>query len=221
MQAARRKISVALLPLALVCAGCAIDHVGHNHKHPVAAPGEPAREHKVERLVRVPLLNSPRRVREDYAYPSPYTRSNFDWTGKGGVWHLRFTPRRYGYAGYVFDKAIDLSNRSPESMIKFRVKPAHMARYVSLALIDGNARSPRVMVDVPMADEESVREDADWPEIRILLSAFPARGLALETDDPSRTHLFDWSDVAEMRIIAETRGMPNQEILVSQIFVFP
>lgn len=173
---------------------------------------------RVASAQRIALLNTPRRMKEDYVYPQPYTRQDFSWTGSFAEWRIRFTPQRYGYAGVVFTKAYDLSAFAQNGTLQFRMKPANMARYLSVGFVDGSSREPRVLADLAL-DEDGGTDSADWAVIRIALSAFPRKGLAIEDRDPSETFAFDWSDVEEIRFITEGRNMPNQEVTIAQILV--
>jgi hypothetical protein len=210
---------------AMAAAGLLLAGSCSTGQKPRPEPAEPSLQITVPAVTngsvrpqRIPLLNTPRRMREDYVYPEPYTRQDFKWSGSYAEWHIRFTPQRYGYAGVAFIRPYDLTDFREDGVLQFRLKPARMARYLSFGLVDGKSRDPRVLTDLAI-DEEGGTESSDWVVIRIALGAFPRKGIAIEDRDPSETFTFDWTDVEEIRFITEGRNMPNQEITISQMLI--
>lgn len=168
---------------------------------------------------RIPLFTHPKDIREDYVYPPVYTQQRLIWGDPDMEWRMRFPTRRYAYAGIALRQPLDLSLDRPRARLIFRFRPAHLAPFLSVALVDSGARELPVMTDYWLQDVGALTGD-DWVTIEIALASFPAEGVAVgpigsAVDEKPR--VFDWAAVREIRFVSGGGRVPNQEIIVKQM----
>ncbi len=173
---------------------------------------------------RIPLLNNPMDVRNDYVYPNYYTRQRLSWTETENIWHMTFPSRRYAYAGVELRHKVDVANRRELTRLSFRMRPARLAPFLSIALVDQPTnQTARAMTDYWLQDA-GVFEGAGWVNIEIALTSFPEEALpvvdvndatSLLISSPRRP--FDWASVSEVRFVSGGGRIPNQEIIVKNL----
>ncbi|MFH0909719.1 MAG: hypothetical protein V1929_13245 [bacterium] len=164
------------------------------------------------------VFATPHELREDYVYPPDGTRQIIRWTDREEAWIIYFSSRRYSYAGIVMKKPYDFTRVKDDSYLTFRVKPAYMANYLSVGLVDGDIASGHVLADVPLVRGPALTVDGERT-FRVPLPDFGDTGFAVTTaTEPSVADRlpFDWSDVREIRF--STFGkIPRKGIVITDV----
>ena len=166
----------------------------------------------------IDVFANPHELREDYAYPPDGTRQIIRWASNTGSWIIYFSNRRYSYAGIVLHKPYNFTGVKDASYFTFRVKPAYMANYLSVGLVDGDITPGHVLADVPLVRGPAITEK-DGQTFRIPLADFGDYGFAVTTPDAAAGATrapFDWSDVREIRF--STFGkLPREGIAITEV----
>ena len=169
------------------------------------------------------LLESPRHLQTESVYPPMMTRQKLVWGGDGMEWHMRFPSRRYAYATFVLKRPIDLASYRNEMRLVFRIRPARLAGFLSIALLDRPTSGAPALSDVWLLDVAPPSGDG-WTTVSIPLSAFPAGTLAdamaAESDMavPAGIHRdLDWSRIQEIRFVSQGGRIPSEDILVRDL----
>ena len=173
---------------------------------------------------RIPLMSTPADIRNDYVYPMTFMRHKLVWTGGETLWHMTFPSRRYAYGGIELRHRINLAEERETTRLVFRMRPARLAPFLSVALVDQPTnRNDRAMTDFWMQDLGPLEGD-DWVNVEIDLTKFPsealpvADGLQLEPDtDSTKRRPFDWTSVREVRFVSGGGRIPNQEIIIKNL----
>jgi hypothetical protein len=165
------------------------------------------------------LLASPQALREDYVYPPGLSTQTLRWQGHEMEWRMRLAHRRYAYAGIVLRHPADFTAHKDATALFFRMKPASMAEYLSIGLVDGNAATNHVLLDLPLAAWTDARGDG-WAKFRIPLNAFGNEGLPVagpgEAPHAAGRAPFDWADFREIRF--STIGtIPREEVVITDL----
>ncbi len=186
-----------------------------------ASTGSPASPARVAPLSvrRIPLFGHPKEIGEDYVYPPVFTQQRLLWGDDGMEWHMRFPTRRYSYAGVALRRPLDLSLDRPRARLVFKIKPASLAPFLSVALIDSRAEALPVMTDYWLQDVGALSGD-DWATIEIALASFPGEGVAVGPAGSAleaQPRAFDWSALREIRFVSGGGRVPSQEIIVKQV----
>lgn len=168
---------------------------------------------------RIPLLSNPRELRHDYVYPAIFMRQKLVWTDVEMEWRMRFPSRRYAYAGVVLREVVDLADARDRARLSFRIKPAELASYLSIALVDDQTNSTPVMTDLWLMDAGTYAGD-DWVTVEIAMTAFPSDGVPVSVNGvaPSvERRPFDWSAIRELRFVSGGGRLPPDEITVKSL----
>lgn len=168
---------------------------------------------------KIMLIETPRRLREDYRYPDS-TKSAFFWSGQEAEWRFKLTSGRYGHAGFRFLVPHNLATARDRYELIFNIAPATMTRYLWVGLVDGSDQPARVLVDLPMARYAEETSGKGFTEVRIPLRDFPADGAVLGGDDDATNGVrheaaFDWIDTLEVRVIHNGGRLPNRETVIT------
>jgi hypothetical protein len=154
----------------------------------------------------------------DYTHPPGQVHQKFRWNDRRCDWLLRFGSASYGYAGFVFRTPQSFSAPRDRIWLYFEIKPARAAARLSVALVDGEAAPPPVLIDCPLAGQ--FREThGGFATLRIPLNRFPDAGLpaAADTDQANPAlQPFDWTDVREIRFIF-AGDQPPAEFLICNL----
>jgi hypothetical protein len=145
------------------------------------------------------LLGVPRVMLDDYTYPAASVRQEFVWgADKEPEWKIHVEAAGYAYAGILLRHPVDLSKDLRTHDLTFYLQPAGCASNLSIALVDGDAVSPRVLLDRALTTAEmDVKRKA--AVVRFPLAGFDREGASLSGD--GSTAPFDWSDIREIRFI--------------------
>lgn len=168
---------------------------------------------------RIPLLNNPRELRHDYVYPPAFMRQKLVWTDVEMEWRMRFPSRRYAYAGVVLRDTVDVAGARERARLSFRIRPAQLASYLAIALVDSQTNSTPVMTDLWLMDAGTYAGD-DWVTIDIAMTAFPSDGVPVSVDGAADTverRPFDWSSIRELRFVSGGGRLPPDEITVKNL----
>ncbi len=173
----------------------------------------------------IPLMNSPKDVRQDYVYPMTFMRQKLVWSQAESLWHMTFPTRRYAYAGIELRKPVDLAAERDYTRLSFRMRPARLAPFLSVALLDGSAQpsSPQAMTDFWLQEHGTFSGDG-WVTVEIALTNFPNQATTLIEDsvnpmnleDPPRRP-FNWASIQEVRFVSGGGRIPSQEIVVKNL----
>lgn len=173
----------------------------------------------------IPLMNSPKDVRQDYVYPMTFMRQKLVWAQAESLWHMTFPSRRYAYAGIELRKPVDLAAERDFTRLSFRMRPARLAPFLSVALLDGSAQPsrPQAMTDFWLQEHGNFSGDG-WVTVEIALTNFPSQATTLVEDsinpmnleDPPRRP-FNWSSIQEVRFVSGGGRIPSQEIVVKNL----
>ena len=232
----RTSVLCALITMLFLHAGCASERKSYSsarkQESPASSPEEPKRSTYTPALPtvapfairRIPLMNSPLDIRRDYVYPPYYMRQKLSWSDKKGTWFMTFPSRRYAYAGFEFKRLVDLSDRPELTRLSFSIRPAKLAQFLSVALLDmPTNQSVRAITDYWLKDAGTF-EGEDWAKIEVTLTNFPSEALPVveeANDDPdilaSPRRLFDWTAVREIRFVSGGGRIPNQEIQIRDL----
>lgn len=165
------------------------------------------------------LLRNTRDLGEEYGYPAGVTTQVIRWYDNEIEWTIRLARRGYAYAGLSLRKSFDFSKFTSETVMSFRFKPASMASYVSIGLVDGDISTNHVLVDIPLADLVTDTGEG-WATVRIPLTRFGSEGLPVagpgEAPHVAGRMPFDWSDVKEVRF-SSLGSVPRQEMIVTDL----
>ena len=210
------KLACALAAVAALAGGVSCESMGPPWRREFKArPLEPAaRATPVDR--RVFLMDQPRELLEDYTYPQQTTRQLLSWGDRGAEWRIRLARRGHASATLVFRHPYDLSNRREGTLLMFSFAPRHMAKHVSVGLIDWNREPPRVLTDVPLeAGGATTLGSRGYYSIH--LAAFSNLGVAVDAAIPGgagTSHSVDWSDIRELRVSGLGEERPGEEIVI-------
>lgn len=172
----------------------------------------------------IPLMGTPKDIRQDYVYPDFFMRQKLVWAEAESLWHMTFPSRRYAYGGIELRQPVDLTGSREYTRLAFRLRPARLAPFLSVALLDGPAgQAGRAMTDFWL-NEYGTFEGDGWVAVEIALTNFPSQALTLMEDalnpleltDPPRRP-FDWSHIREVRFVSGGGRIPSQEIVVKNL----
>ncbi|MCP5488425.1 MAG: hypothetical protein H7A43_07225 [Verrucomicrobia bacterium] len=200
--------------VVLVLAGCVSPHRTSFEPEQPPTTRPPAR--KIE-----PLIETPKLMREDYRQPRDGTRQKFYWEGEEAEWRIHFPASRYAHAGFRFYYPLNLRENFDRYALVFEMKPAAMAKYLWVGLVDGSEDERLVMVEYPLANDPGAQQGLEWGEFCIPLSAFGKEGERLSDDNPDglRTEktAFDWQDVQDIRFVVYGGKRPNRAIAIKHL----
>ena len=170
-------------------------------------------------------MGSPLDVRSDYVYPPYYTRQKLAWEDKEACWFMTFPARRYAYAGIEFKRIVDLQERRDFTRLTFRLRPARLAPFLSVALVDRPSNQTiRAMTDFWIKDAGDFSGEG-WAEVEIALTHFPEDALPLADEStgsvqpPSNlSRSFDWSSVSGIRFVSGGGRIPSEQIMVKNLY---
>ena len=173
---------------------------------------------------RIPLMSTPLEIRNDYVYPMTFMRQKLVWTDDESLWHMTFPSRRYAYAGIEFRQRVDISDVRREGRLVFRLRPARLAPFLSVALVDHPTnQAVRAMTDYWLQEAGPFEGDG-WAVVDIALTNFPAEALPVVdgmTDPAEGVDLprrpFEWACVKEIRFVSGGGRIPNQEVVVKNM----
>lgn len=168
---------------------------------------------------RVNLIASPKDIRSDVAYPPIYMRQKLSWSDQDMEWRMQFPSRRYAYGGVTFRHPLDLSTNREQTRLVFRVRPASLASFLSVALVDNPSNTPPVMIDVWLLDALPPAGDG-WATVEIALTAFPSQGIPVMVGNDLNfdvARAFDWSRVRELRFVSNGGRIPSEEIVIKHV----
>lgn len=172
----------------------------------------------------IPLMNTPKDIRSDYVYPMTFMRQKLVWSEAESLWHMTFPSRRYAYGGIELRRPVDLAKTREYTRLAFRMRPARLAPFLSVALLDNPAdQASRAMTDFWLHEYGSFEGDG-WVAVEIALTNFPNLALTLvegalnplDMADPPRRP-FDWSHIKEVRFVSGGGRIPSQEIVVKNL----
>jgi hypothetical protein len=164
---------------------------------------------------RVRLIDEPRNIRDDFAYPQDQTRQTFAWGHFGGEWRVNLADRRYAYAGFVFKKPYDFSHVQDTTALSFRLRPSGIDEHLSVALVDGSNSLPRVLADVPLSSHR-VWERGGWGLYAVRLDQFNV-SVRLDRGKTGKNRAVDWSDINEIRLITRTHRTWDGDIIIRDL----
>lgn len=204
-----------LTALALLGAGCAAprDAASVDKDPALRKPAEP-----IERLI-----ETPKRMREDYRQPREGTRQKFLWDERDAEWRIHFPANRYAHAGFVFYYPLNLKDQLKQYELVFEMKPAAMARFLWVGLVDGEDDAMRVLVEHPLAGDGEGDPNLSWGEFRIPLTVFGDQGERLPADEAELAEqgggraAFDWNDVREIRFVVYGGSRPNRAVAIRDL----
>lgn len=202
------------LLLAVVIAGAAAS-CRHREPVPPTMPGERAQAAR-----KVPLIESPRHMREDTVYPPGKTRQAFHWQDHKAEWRFRLPAQGFAYAGFRFLTPHNLGYALDAYALTFTIRPAGRARHLWLGLVDGDDARPNVYVEVPLDRYLGDARSRAEVKVRIPLRDFPLTGHPVlgedgyEHSDPAP---FDWRDVREIRFTHPSGRMPAGDVVVTDL----
>ncbi len=172
----------------------------------------------------IPLMGSPKDVKLDYVYPMTFMRQKLVWSEAESQWLMTFPSRRYAYAGISLRKPVDLAAEREFSRLAFRMRPARLAPFLSVALLDQSSNlGDRAMTDFWLNEYGSFNGDG-WVTVEIALTNFPSQATTLvegalnplELTDPPRRD-FNWANINEVRFVSGGGRIPSQEIVVTNL----
>ncbi|MCO5060460.1 MAG: hypothetical protein M9963_00410 [Kiritimatiellae bacterium] len=176
---------------------------------------------------RIEVLDSPRKLQSERSYPQSITQQALVWNEKGLNWQMSFPPRRYAYTGVVLRKALNLAPHKDRMNLVFRLQPASIARFLSVALLDQPETGQPALADVPLASFAPKNDDG-WQTVKVPLSAFPP-GEVLDADPdvhelgavphPDADRPLDWTQIREIRFISPGANIPARQIAVRDLRV--
>ncbi len=181
---------------------------------PKISPPQPRSEPAPDRII---FLQNPKALKIDYVYPETLTRQKFQWQNNELEWHIEFYGHRYAYAGCIIRRPFDFTGVKDDTKLKFKLKPAWMAKHLSVALLDSDNRPGRIAVDVSLASRAN-EDDEGTESIDIPLSEFRAKGVPVAdgtNDAESIDTTFDWTDVREIRFSAI--NVPRRTVIISDL----
>ena len=170
------------------------------------------------------LIRSPLDVRSDYVYPPYFMRQKLSWTDSQSQWFMTFPSRRYAYAGIELKKKVDVTKQRDQTKLSFRMRPARLAQFLSIALVDRPTnQAARAMTDY-WIKEAGPFEGEGWAKIEIALTNFSDEALPVvdaENANPdvltAPRRSFDWTAISEIRFVSGSGRIPNQEIIVKEL----
>lgn len=171
---------------------------------------------------RINLLSSPRALRSEFSYPPMMTRQRLIWDEDGLEWRLRFPARQYAYAAVILRRPTDLKLYYSRMRLMFKIRPARMTAFLSVALADRPTSGFPALSDVPLIDRAPPLGDG-WTTVSIPLNDFPAAtifdsapGVVMAaTADVQRA--LDWASIQEIRIISSGGRIPAHEIFIRDV----
>jgi hypothetical protein len=172
----------------------------------------------------IPLMGTPKDVKLDYVYPMTFMRQKLVWADAEGQWLMTFPSRRYAYAGIFLRKPVDLAAEREFTRLAFRMRPARLAPFLSVALLDQSSNlGDRAMTDFWLNEYGPFNGDG-WVTVEIALTNFPSQATTLvegalnplELTDPPRRD-FNWSNIHEVRFVSGGGRIPSQEIVVTNL----
>ncbi|HMP75704.1 MAG TPA: hypothetical protein PKE12_05335 [Kiritimatiellia bacterium] len=174
---------------------------------------------------RINVLDSPRLLHIDEVYPPFLTRQKLRWDGDGLDWRLRFPSRRYAYAGFTLRRPIDVASHRADMRIVFKIRPARIASFLSIGLMDQPDGAPSALSDVWLLHHAPPAGDG-WTTVSIPLSLFPAGAITREhagdgapaaPQEQGLHRELDWSRIQALRIISPGGRIPADEITIREI----
>ena len=172
----------------------------------------------------IPLMGTPKDVKLDYVYPMTFMRQKLVWSDAESQWLMTFPSRRYAYAGISLRKPVDLAAEREFTRLAFRMRPARLAPFLSVALLDQSSNlGDRAMTDFWLNEYGPFNGDG-WVTVEIALTNFPSQAMTLvegalnplELTDPPR-RAFNWSNIHEVRFVSGGGRIPSQEIVVTNL----
>jgi hypothetical protein len=169
------------------------------------------------------LIETPRNIGEDALYPPGEVKQVFHWYGKNDAeWRFKLPAGQYTFAGFHFFKTFNVAHAVSEYNLTFSVRPASVAKSLWIGLLNRDQQPPVVLVDLPLSRyiSSSSREQA---QVTIPLHEFPASGTAMSQEpgaDITRAYPFDWSDLAELRIISPGGQLASREVVVTDLAIY-
>ena len=151
-------------------------------------------------------------------------RQKLAWTDGDSLWRMTFPTRRYSFGGIQLQRAVNIEADQSTARLAFHIRPAHMAAYLSVALVDHPSnQTTRAMTDCPLRAAGSFGGDG-WALVEIPLRKFPSDGMLIAegtegpievVDTPGRS--FDWAAIKEIRFLNEGGEIPVQEVVIKNI----
>jgi hypothetical protein len=122
----------------------------------------------------------------------------------------------------MLTEPLDLAEFRANLRLVFRLRPARLAAFLSVAVLDHPADATPALSDVWLLDYAPPAGDG-WTTVSIPLSAFPAGILAgsetaeqLAANDALQREL-DWKSIREFRLISTGGRIPSDEIAVRDL----
>ncbi len=209
---------VLALAGSALCLSCARTEPFAAKQTPAANPPRATPRHVLP-------ISEPKEILDDFVYPPHVTRQMFVWRGtEPGEWQFNPPADGYGYAGFVFRYPCDFSNRLESTALQFQMKPRAAAKYLGIALVDGDRTVPFVMVDRPLADHEIGTWAGGWGVFAIPLTAFASKGPGVSRDGAGTLgddRPMDWTDLREIRLFTLGNKTPIQEVTLRNLEIGP
>lgn len=165
-------------------------------------------------------------LKTESVYPPFMTRQRLIWDDQGLEWRMRFPTRQYAYATVLLKAPLDLREIRDSMQLVFRLRPARMAPFLSIAALDRPEAAPPAISDVWLLERAPPGDDG-WITIRIPLKAFPLAAVmegdapdANPATAPSRTPMYrelDWTRIQEFRFVSPGGRIPAEEIVVRDL----
>lgn len=215
--------SICLLGCGLLAA-CAHVRPEWNPIHNPAAPSSasltPLPNPRIPR--RIAILDNPRSLKTESVHPPGLTRQRILWDGEGLEWRMRFPARRYAYTRVALKEPLNVANYRNQLRLVFRLRPARLAPFLSIGLVDSPETGAPALSDVWLMDYASPVGN-EWTTVSIPLSQFPTGTLAGEATAPPSVpeealhRELDWTRVREFRFISTGGRIPAEEIVVRDL----
>lgn len=174
---------------------------------------------------RIAILDTPRQLMTESVYPPFLTRQKLVWDGDGMEWRMRFPTRQYAYATFVLKQPINLQAYHNDMKLVFRFRPARLAAFLSVALLDRPVDATPALSDVWLLDHAPPAGDG-WTTVSIPLSAFPHGTLTSDQPleegaepaaQPALNRELDWARIQEVRFVSQGGRIPAEEIVVRDV----
>ncbi len=171
---------------------------------------------------RIAILANPRLLKSEILHPAGITHQRILWDGTGMEWRARFPARRYAYAGFALKEPVDVAGFRADLRLVFRLRPARLAPFLSIALLDRPTNAVPTLSDVWLMDH-TLSDGDGWTTVSIPLADFPVGTLAgdesleqLVTPRALQREL-DWSAIREFRLISAGGRIPSAEIAIREL----
>ena len=171
---------------------------------------------------RIAILTNPRHLKSEAIHPAGITRQRILWDGDGMEWRMRFPARRYAYAGFAIKEPVDLAEFRADLRLVFRLRPARLAPFLSVALLDRPENTTPALSDIWLMDFAATTGDG-WTTVSIPLAEFPAGVLAGEEPAADLAvggalhRELNWATIQEFRLISTGGRIPADEIVIRDL----